>query len=216
MRKTHSALLAAMTVFCLAATAAEARPRITLYEHVDYRGASRSFSGNEPNLVGVGFNDVASSARIGDGVWEICEHVNYGGRCIRLGRDDRSLADDGFNDLASSIRLVRGRDGDEDDDRDGRGDHGGWGGGHGGRGGDITLFEHDGYGGEQRRLDRDTGNLDRLGFNDIVSSLRIRRGAWEVCEHAFFRGRCMTFDRDVPSLTRYGFNDTVSSVRRVR
>lgn len=231
MRKGYFGVLAAVAVLCLAATAAEARPRITLYEHVGYGGASRSFSGDEPNLAGLGFNDIASSARVSDGVWEICEHVNYRGRCIRVGRDNPNLVDDGFNDVASSVRLVRGRDDDdEDDDRGdhggrgdwgggrgdwggGRGDHGGWG---GGRGSDITLFEHVGYGGDQRRLDGDTANLDRVGFNDTVSSLRIRRGVWQVCEHAFFRGRCMTFDHDVPDLVRFGFNDVISSVRRVR
>lgn len=224
MRTFSLLAVVSAAAMCLSVAAADARSAITLYEHTNYEGASRTFYRSEPNLVGYNFNDIASSARVDGGVWEICEHVNYGGRCIRVGRDDRNFVPRGFNDMASSVRLIeddrgwddRGDRGDRDgrgprwggDDRGDRGDRGGW-------GSDIVLYEHVNFEGDQRRLDNDSGNLDRMGFNDTVSSIRIRRGVWEVCEHAFFRGRCMRFRHDVPNLVAYGFNDMISSVRRV-
>jgi len=92
-----------------------------------------------------------------------------------------------------------------DDRRDGR-----W-----GPGGEVVLFEHDGFRGEARPLRGDAPDLSRLGFNDRVSSMRIRRGSWEFCEHAYYQGKCWRYDYDMASLPRKQ-NDRYSSVRRVR
>jgi hypothetical protein len=92
-----------------------------------------------------------------------------------------------------------------DDRRDGR-----W-----GPGGEVVLFEHDGFRGEARPLRGDVPDLSRLGFNDRVSSMRIRRGPWEFCEHAYYQGKCWRYDYDMASLPRKQ-NDRYSSVRRVR
>lgn len=92
-----------------------------------------------------------------------------------------------------------------DDHRDGR-----W-----GPGGEVVLFEHDGFRGEARPLRGDVPDLSRLGFNDRVSSMRIRRGPWEFCEHAYYQGKCWRYDYDMASLPRKQ-NDRYSSVRRVR
>jgi len=83
------------------------RDGITLYEHVDYGGAARNYRGDVPDLVAVGFNDVASSIAIGGGRWLLCEHVNYRGRCQAFDGDVDSLVPFGFNDRVSSIRRLR-------------------------------------------------------------------------------------------------------------
>jgi len=81
--------------------------------------------------------------------------------------------------------------------------------------GDILLFEHANYRGRQFPLNGNTAALPRW-FNDITSSVRVRRGSWQICEHADYRGRCQVLRRDTPNLTVYRLNDRVSSVRRVR
>lgn len=200
--------------------AALADPRIVLFEHVDYRGAKIVLGRDEPNLVARGFNDIASSIRVKGGTWELCEHVNYGGRCIRVSDDNPNLVPRGFNDIVSSVRLVRDRDERDwgrDRDRDWGRDHDrDWDRDHDSRRADIVLFEHVDFAGDRRELDDDARNLVRLDFNDIVSSIRIRHGVWQVCEHVNYGGRCMTFDHDVRNLVDYGFNDQISSVRRLR
>ncbi len=106
-------------------------------------------------------------------------------------------------------RDDRGRDDrgwDRRDDR--RGDR--WGGGP-----DLVLFEHRDFGGEARPIRDDIPDLVRLGFNDRVSSFKIFRGEWEMCEHAYFQGRCWRYSYDMPVLPNKQ-NDRYSSVRRVR
>jgi len=84
-----------------------------------------------------------------------------------------------------------------------------------GAGGEVVLFEHDGFRGDARPLRGDIPDLSRLGFNDRVSSMLIRRGTWAFCEHAYYQGKCWIYDGDMASLPKKQ-NDRYSSVRRVR
>jgi hypothetical protein len=77
----------------------------------------------------------------------------------------------------------------------------------------IILYQEDNFRGNQLPVDGPIPNLDRLRFNDRVSSVRVLYGAWELCDDAFFRGRCVTVGRDEPKLGRLGMDDRVSSVR---
>ncbi|WP_168073087.1 beta/gamma crystallin-related protein [Caulobacter sp. SSI4214] len=97
-----------------------------------------------------------------------------------------------------------------DDRRDDR-----WGGDRWGGGPDLVLFEHRDFGGEARPIRGDIPDLVRLGFNDRVSSFKIFRGEWEMCEHAYFQGRCWRYSYDMPVLPNKQ-NDRYSSVRRIR
>lgn len=80
---------------------------------------------------------------------------------------------------------------------------------------DAVLFEHAGYDGRAYEVRGDMPDLDQAGFNDRASSIKILRGAWEVCEDAYYRGRCTVIDRDQGVLPR-DWNDRISSIRRVR
>jgi hypothetical protein len=114
-------------------------------------------------------------------------------------------------------RDDRGWDRRDDDRRhDRRGDRWNdpWGDRWGG-GPDLVLFEHRDYGGEARPLRGDAPDLVRLGFNDRVSSFKIFRGEWEMCEHAYYQGRCWRYSYDMPVLPGKQ-NDRYSSVRRIR
>lgn len=79
----------------------------------------------------------------------------------------------------------------------------------------IILFEDRDYRGESRPIRGDEPDLDRLGFNDRVSSLKVMRGDWEACEHAYFRGRCWRFGYNMRVLPN-NQNDRISSIRRLR
>ena len=82
---------------------------ITLYQHVGYNGSQRFIDHDTPNLVPLGWNDIASSLRVsGPGAWEVCEHVNYGGRCRVVTNDVPNLVPGGWNDMISSVRRYTG------------------------------------------------------------------------------------------------------------
>ena len=59
-------------------------------------------------------------------------------------------------------------------------------------------------------------NLRNSGLNDAISSMRLGRGSWEVCEDANYRGRCEVINGDVSNLARSGMNDRISSLRPAR
>lgn len=106
--------------------------------------------------------------------------------------------------------LICGRVRGSYEDRPGGG--GGWGGG-GGRA-EITVYRDADYRGASTSFTGEIANLDRSGFNDQISSMRLR-GEWEVCTDAYFRGTCRTFDADVRNLGVWGLNDRISSMRPV-
>lgn len=80
----------------------------------------------------------------------------------------------------------------------------------------ITFYEREGFRGRAVTTDDRVGNLDRIGFNDRVSSLIVERGRWEVCEHARFEGRCVILRPGrYGSLREMGMNNAISSARRM-
>jgi hypothetical protein len=80
----------------------------------------------------------------------------------------------------------------------------------------ITFYEREGLRGRAVTTDDRIPNLDRIGFNDRVSSLVVERGRWEVCEHARFEGRCVVLRPGrYGSLREIGMNNSISSARRM-
>lgn len=80
--------------------------------------------------------------------------------------------------------------------------------------GEITLYAHDNFRGEQVTIRDGAQNLRDVGFNDRASSLIVHSGVWEACEHKDFGGYCAVFERgEYPNLRN--FNNTISSVRQI-
>jgi uncharacterized protein YcfJ len=80
----------------------------------------------------------------------------------------------------------------------------------------VTIYEHDGFGGRSFTTQRAVPNLDRYGYNDRASSVLVSSERWEVCEDVAFRGRCVVLRQgSYPSLRAMGLNDRISSVRAV-
>lgn len=77
------------------------------------------------------------------------------------------------------------------------------------------LYDRTGFSGYAFGVHDHVNNFHHLGFNDRASSVRIDRGAWELCEHSGYRGYCIVVDHDIYDLRDYGFNNQISSVRRV-
>ena len=94
------------TALCLAA-ATPALAQITFYEHDEFQGRSFTSQNTLPDLKRSGFNDLASSAVVRNGRWEICEDADFGGRCtvLRPGQYP-ALSTMGLNDKLSSVRSV--------------------------------------------------------------------------------------------------------------
>lgn len=82
------------------------RQSITVYRDSNYRGDSRTFNGEVPDLKQHGFNDVVSSMRF-QGSWEACTDSYFRGDCEVFHGDVRTLSRY-YNDKISSLRPVRG------------------------------------------------------------------------------------------------------------
>lgn len=81
----------------------------------------------------------------------------------------------------------------------------------------ITVFADRNFRGKSATFRQDVYDLEPLGINDKVSSLRVGPGErWEICENSNFQGRCVVVSGDEPDLRTNSWNDTVSSMRRIR
>jgi len=179
--------------------------QLTLFEHDNFNGQRFDVRGAVENLGNSGFNDVASSARIRAGTWQLCDDAYFRGRCVTLQPGDYpSLGNMGLNDRISSAREL-----------------GGWGpqpqqGGNWGGGARAILYGRPGFEGRPFVIDSNVvRDLSTSGFNDRASSLRVEQGYWMFCSDANFEGQCQTFGPgDYPELPP-GLSNRVSSGRRI-
>lgn len=80
----------------------------------------------------------------------------------------------------------------------------------------ITVFNDRDFRGRSSSFRQDVPDLEPLGINDKISSLRVGRGEqWEVCEHSNYQGRCVVVSGQERDLRRNAWNDLISSLRRV-
>ena len=81
----------------------------------------------------------------------------------------------------------------------------------------ITIFTDQNFRGKSSTFREDVPDLEPLGLNDKVSSIKVGPGEqWEVCEHSNYQGRCVVVSGTEPDLGRNSWNDLISSLRRVR
>jgi hypothetical protein len=92
-------------LLALVATAALAG-EITLYEHPGFQGRNITTGDAIPNLARAGFNDMASSIVVRDGVWEVCTDAYFHGNCATLRPGEYRRIDTTLNDRISSARQI--------------------------------------------------------------------------------------------------------------
>jgi hypothetical protein len=178
--------------------------QLTLYERRDFRGKSINIDRPRRRLERADFANVASSAVVRGGAWEVCDGEEFSGSCIVL-RPGRyaSLDQVGMNNRITSARPA------------GAGaPPPGPGPGPGPAVGQVTLYEHSGFRGQSVTVDRPRRNLDRIGAGNSASSVVVAGEPWELCDAPGFGGRCvMLRPGRYQSLGAMGLNDAVSSLR---
>lgn len=167
---------------------------IVLYSETGLRGQSVELKADQPNLNLIRFNDRARSVEVKGGVWLLCEHGNYGGRCEYLDSAVRNLGELNLSGNISSAKLSPYS--------------------RGPRSFDIALFADGNFGGEFVGFNEGEANLSTARFNDVTSSIMIKRGSWLVCEHADYRGQCEMLNASISDLRSIGLNDKITSFRR--
>ena len=177
-----------------------ARPGLTVFRDVNFRGRSATFRDDISNLESVGFNDQASSLRVGANErWEVCEHSEFRGRCRVVSGSVADLRRGSWNNMISSARRV-GR----------------------GRGGisppalraQLVLFDSRQFRGRSFNVGSAMETLS--GFANRAESLRVIGPAWQICDRPRFAGRCVTVSQDVGDLRSLGMANRVASARLVR
>ena len=79
---------------------------VTIYQHAQFAGAARRFTGNVP-WVGDAWNDQVSSIVVSAGVWQFFEHARYEGAVMTLRPGSVGFVGDRWNDQISSFRCVQ-------------------------------------------------------------------------------------------------------------
>ena len=188
-----------------------AAAQVTVYSDINYEGNSRTFNGDVPNLVDVGFNDSISSIQIPRGEqWQFCQDANYGGTCQTLQGSIADLRNINWNDRISSIRRVRGgvfRN---------RSYYPGATGTSGYYSSGVTVFTNPNFRGRSASFNGDVADLRQYNLNDQITSIEIPNGeTWEVCQDIDFGNQCTTIRGNVADLRSMGWSDRISSMRRV-
>lgn len=106
-----------------------------------------------------------------------------------------------------------------EDHGDGPGSGGGYGGGPGGGGygggPGLIVYENPDYRGMRLEVSDSIPDLYGSGLDDMITSVRVLRGSWQVCSGRDFNGQCWTLEADNPNLKALGANDKISSIRRL-
>nr|BAA21833.1 ep37-A2 [Cynops pyrrhogaster] len=166
---------------------------ITVYEHPNFQGLSRTFTTDVPRLSEHSFEDCISSAKVVGQPWLMYEHPNYQGWCTPLEEGEHSQTQ--MNDMGSSLILIT-----EDLSNP-----------------MITVYEHPDYSGKAMVLTQEA-NLTLGDMNDKISSHKVQSGAWLLYEHPnrggwSIRARAGEW---LPNYWSNGFNDKVSHVYPLR
>ncbi|KYO44508.1 hypothetical protein Y1Q_0023111 [Alligator mississippiensis] len=169
--------------------------KIILYEHANFQGYSKELTSDISNLGYVDWNDCVSSVKVFGQPWVAYEHHNFTGRLEVFEEGEHAFVGGSMNDKITSLQLITENLSNPQ----------------------ITLYEHVNYQGNSKVVKERT-NLARGFFNDRVSSHRVQRGAWLLCEHSDGSGfRYIARDHEnLPHYGALGFNDALSFLRPLR
>ncbi|XP_049319163.1 epidermal differentiation-specific protein-like [Astyanax mexicanus] len=132
--------------------------KIIVYEHADFKGISREFTRNVPNLSDENFDECISSMIVNGNPWVIYSDANFGGYQYIFEEGHYPTVD--WDNSTSSLEMVT------EDLTDPQ----------------ITLYDEPNYEGKSIVLTCET-NLLYGSFNDTASSHKVQRGAWVLYQH---------------------------------
>ncbi|NXO84985.1 EDSP protein, partial [Sitta europaea] len=169
--------------------------KIIIYEHVHFQGLSREITSDISHLGHLDFNDIISSVKVIGQPWVAYEHADYTGRLLVLEEGEHNYVGRSMNDMISSLQMIT-----EDLHNP-----------------QITLYEHPNYHGKSRVITEAT-NLAAGFDNDIMSSHRVQKGAWLLCEHSDGSGiQYLARENDnLPHYKAIDLNDKLSFLRPLR
>ncbi|NXD04126.1 EDSP protein, partial [Certhia familiaris] len=136
-----------------------------------------------------------SSVKVIGQPWVAYEHEKYKGQFLVFEEGEHNSVGKGMNDKISSLQLIT-----EDLHNP-----------------QITLYEHADYQGRSRIV-REATNLAAGHDNDIMSSHKVQRGVWLLCEHSDGSGfQYLAREHEhLPNYKVIKFNDKLSFLRPLR
>ncbi|NXW81233.1 EDSP protein, partial [Hirundo rustica] len=169
--------------------------KIIIYEYADFQGLSKEFTSDIASLKDADWNDLASSAKVIGQPWVAYERENYGGRFLVLEEGEHNFVGKNMNNTISSLQMIT-----EDLSNP-----------------EITLYEHPNYQGKSRIITEAT-NLAAGHDNDIMSSHKVQRGVWLLCECRDGSGiQYLAREHEhLPDYNAIKFNDKLSFLRPLR
>ncbi|KAK2824873.1 hypothetical protein Q7C36_018800 [Tachysurus vachellii] len=165
--------------------------KIIVYENSGFKGLSREFTSDVPDLIQLNFDDCISSLKVIGNPWVAYTGANYTGEPAVY--EEGEYASVYYNNDISSLQLVT-----ENLDNP-----------------QITLYEEENYQGRSLVLDCET-NLRYGNFNDKASSHKVQRGAWVLYQYEQRGGyiRVARAGHDVPKYE--WFDNRMSHVRPLK
>ncbi|NXP66045.1 EDSP protein, partial [Chloropsis cyanopogon] len=169
--------------------------KIIIYQHANFQGLSKEFTTNISNLKDVDFNDIVSSVKVVGEPWVAYEHVDYRGQFLVFEEGEYNFVGKDMNDKISSLQVITENLHNPQ----------------------ITLYEHVDYRGRSRII-REATDLAAGYDNDIVSSHKVQRGVWLLCEHSDGSGfQYLAREHEhLPNYNAIDFNDKLSFLRPLR
>uniref|UniRef100_A0A8C0UZT3 Beta/gamma crystallin 'Greek key' domain-containing protein n=1 Tax=Cyanistes caeruleus TaxID=156563 RepID=A0A8C0UZT3_CYACU len=170
--------------------------KIIVYKHANFKGMSKEFHTNIANLKDADWNDCISSVRVIGHPWVAYQHADYKGQLLVLEEGDHDFVGKKMNDRISSLaRNPSCRSPTEM--------------------GKIIIYEHVNFQGLSREFSTDTPNLSAVGWNDIVSSVKVIGQPWVAYEHVQYKGQFLVFEEGEYEYVGKEMNDKISSLQLI-
>ncbi|XP_060069339.1 beta-crystallin B2-like [Ylistrum balloti] len=170
-------------------------PHITLFNKPEFNGALMECRGPIYTLANTGMDKIGS-VDVKRGVWILYEEVNFGGDICVIW-EGQSLKDISGKKY-SSLKAIEA---------------------HFSENPSMTIYSERAYGGKHITFTDEEANFVNIGYNDVVSSAKVEKGAWVGYEHINFEGRQYLFTRGFydRSSTEGHFQDSkMSSLKPIR